>query len=420
MSLPRRSHTEIAAESTRRSTARASISATASTLPCSASAAPSSSSASDTSAASRMLAYRRTFSHAAAALPATTSRTCRSVSSNWSSPSRDRTIAPIGSPSDSIGATIIDSSTGSLPGTSTAYSSTDASGMRRARASTIAPPATPSPTRHTRSAVRSSSYSAIVPSWATGIDHVARLGEQVEAAGVVVDQARQLGDDGPPTSRSLWARVIRTDSECSISRCASGRIAAPVGRGGGGATGSRERRRRAGCDQLRGLQLGRLELVRRAHRPDQRSEPLVAGHDGSDDDGVAAVPAAHAPLGALRQDRRQPRDAQAVRADPGARPARVHRRRERRRPGAPRRRRGRAARPARGRVLRRRRRQTPRADPASTDVTPRSRQRKRQGGAHIAHRTESVVRSSRLRQSPQRGICISHILEDAGRLRRRR
>ena len=115
-----------------------------------------------------MLAYRRTFSQAAAAFPATTSSTCRSVSSNSSSPSLESTIAPIGSPPMSIGATIIDSSIGSLPGTSTACSSSDAFGMRRARPSTTARPATPSPTRQTRSAVRSSSYSAMTPSWATG------------------------------------------------------------------------------------------------------------------------------------------------------------------------------------------------------------------------------------------------------------
>ena len=68
--------------------------------------------------------------------------------------------------------------------------------MRRARASTTARPATPSPTRQTRSAVRSSSYSAMTPVVGDRHDDVAGLCQQVEAAGVMVDQRRQLGHDG--------------------------------------------------------------------------------------------------------------------------------------------------------------------------------------------------------------------------------
>ena len=316
MSLPRLSHTEIAAESTRRSTARASISATASTLPCSASAAPSSSSASDTSAASRMLAYRRTFSQAAAALPATTSRTCRSVSSNWSSPSLDRTIAPIGSPSDSIGATIHrlvhGLSAGNVHGVLVDRRVGDAAGAGV----------------NDRSAGDALTDAADEVGGAVVLvlrdralvchrDHrVARLGEQVEAAGVVVDEARQLRDNGlahlavavgacHPHRKRVQHLQVRQWPHRGTRRPWRRRR-----------DRSRKRGRGPVGDQLRRLQLRRLKLVRRAHRPDQRAEPLAAGDDRGDDDGVAAVAAADAPLRALRQDRCQPRHAEAVRPDP--------------------------------------------------------------------------------------------------------
>ena len=104
-----RSQTVIPAHSTSRSTARASISATAPTLTCAARAAPSSSIASEISAASRIDAYRRTFRHATAVCAATTSSTPRSSASNVSPRGPETTIAPTASSSPSIGATMTDS-----------------------------------------------------------------------------------------------------------------------------------------------------------------------------------------------------------------------------------------------------------------------------------------------------------------------
>ena len=87
-------------------------------LVCCARAAPRSISASAVSAASRVRVTSRALSQAAAASAAITSSSRSCSSPNCRSPSFDSTIAPIGPDSASIGATSIDSSSGSVPGMS--------------------------------------------------------------------------------------------------------------------------------------------------------------------------------------------------------------------------------------------------------------------------------------------------------------
>jgi len=156
--------------------------------------------------------------------------------------------------------------------------------------------------------------------------HIGGLGKQVEAAGVVVDQGRQLGHDGladlalaecarhPQRQRMQHLEVLQ--------RPHRGAVRARRWCDHGGCN----RGRGAGGNQLRRIQLVRLELVRRAHRTDQCAVPLAARLDGSDDDGVTAVAPSGAPLRAVGQDRGEPGGAQPVRAHTVTRPARHHRR----------------------------------------------------------------------------------------------
>ena len=152
---PSRSQIEMPAHSTRRSIAIASMDAMPSTFSCSDSAAPSSSSASEMSAASCCSAIRRTFSQAMAACAAITSSRRRSSSSNRARPSLLSTITPTDPCSDTIGATSIDSSIGSVPGISTLKGTADASSIRNGFLVSNTRPVMPSPTATTRSSTSS-------------------------------------------------------------------------------------------------------------------------------------------------------------------------------------------------------------------------------------------------------------------------